>query len=238
MATLLSICQDAIQEAGFDKPSTIVGNTDHGAIQLLRCAIREGYELSRRHNWQILVAEHTFALDGLTPTQEYAVPTDFRWIVPWTAWDRTSKRIIISPVTGQEWQYLKGWTTISGLSHRARLRADKLEFEDTLTAADDGNTIAYEYLSKNYCKSSGGTGQAAWAADTDTPVLDSELMTMGIVWRFLRIKGLGYEMQRLDYEAQVQKSISHDSPGRKVSLNSTANNGPAWNVTDRDFPAA
>lgn len=46
--TLLTICQDAIEEiGGFQTPSTIIGNADNDAKLLLRCASRVGRELER-----------------------------------------------------------------------------------------------------------------------------------------------------------------------------------------------
>ena len=72
--TLLPMCQQAAKETGFDAPSTIISNTDQTAIKLLAAAQTEGKTLALgtipssrpgapkggRHDWQVLIKEHTF----------------------------------------------------------------------------------------------------------------------------------------------------------------------------------
>ena len=181
--TLLTICSDAAEETGFPAPTTIIGNSDATAKQLLRLAKKESESLSQAHNWQRLTKEHTFTL--VTSDQDYALPSDYRWIVPSTTWNRDNKRIVINPVTSQEWQFLKGWTTISGLNLRARIRNNEMEFEQTITSSDNGKTIAFEYLSKYPVDiAAGGTPKQFFTIDSDVSLLDEELITQGVKWRF------------------------------------------------------
>jgi hypothetical protein len=63
-----------------------------------------------------------------------------------------------------------------------RQRGDDVLIAPTATA---GDTYAFEYVSLNWCQSAAAAEQAAWAADTDTGILSEELMTDGIVWRYL-----------------------------------------------------
>ena len=128
--SLLTICQDASDAVGFTRPASIINNSDQTARQLLALANAEGEQLSKSKNWSVLVEEHTFTLT--TADQDYALPADFRWIVPNTTWDRDDNRIVLNPITGQEWQYLKAWATVSGLNRRARIRDGQLEFEQTI----------------------------------------------------------------------------------------------------------
>ena len=88
-----------------------------------------------------------------------------------------------------------------------------------------GRTYAYEYISKNWCTSSGGTGQSAWAADTDLPVLDAELMTMGVQWRFLMAMGMDYAGTQSDYETEVSTVIGRDGSRSLVRLGGDADYG-------------
>lgn len=214
--SLKTICQDAIGETGFDIPSTIVNNNDQSAVQLLKLANREGKYLAKQKNWQKLVTEHTFTL--VTSDQDYALPSDFGHIIPSTGWNRDDKRILINPVSSQEWQFLKGWTTISGLNLRCRIRNDLLEFEQTITASDNGKTIAYEYVSNQWCESSGGTGQTAFAADSDVARLDEDLITLGVKWRFEKAKGLDWQEDFAEYEKVRKQTQARDGGSRKLSL--------------------
>lgn len=232
--SLLSICQDAAYEIGFPAPTTVAANIDATAQQLYRLANKEGEILSQMASWEALVSEHTDTL--VSGTQEYNLPSDFRWIVPSTTWDRTDKRIVINPITSEYWQFLKGWTTINGLHHRARIRNGKLEFEDTIGADDNGNTIAFEYLSDKWAANSGGTAKNKFSADTDTARLDEELITQGVVWRFEKAKGLDWEANFQEYIRLRNKQIARDGGSRKISLNGRMGDGViGYNVPDRDF---
>lgn len=233
--SLLSICQDAVQEIGITAPTTIVNNQDTNAKQLLRMANKESEILSQFGEWQILKKEHTFTL--VTSDQDYALPADYRWIVPSSTWNRDNKRIVISPVTSAEWQFLKGWTTISGLNLRARIRNDQLEFEQTITAADNGKTIAYEYLSKYPVDiAAGGTPKQFFTIDTDVSLLDEELITQGVKWRFKKEKGLDWEEDFAEYKELRKKQLARDGGARVVNMGRGQFGGELGvNVSDRNY---
>ena len=217
--SLLTLCQDAATACGFPSPSSVVGSTDKTAIQLLSLANREGEFLSTQRNWSELVSEHTFTL--ATSDQDYALPADFRWIIPQTTFDRDDSRIVLNPITGQDWQFLKAWTSINGLTRRARIRAGQLEFEQAITSTDNGKTIAFEYLSKYWAETSGGSAKGSFTLDTDLPRLDGEMMILGLIWRFRRAKGLDFVDERNEYIAQLNRIKSADGGARTVSMNET-----------------
>lgn len=231
--TLLSICQDVADEVGFKQPTSIVGASDNLARQLLRLANREGRELSQAGPWEALVKEYTFTL--ATSDQDYALPSDFRYIIPSTTWNRDNKRIVINPVSSQEWQFLKGWTAIQGLNLRARIRDGQLEFEQTITSADNGKTIAFEYVSKYWAESSGGTAQEDFAADTDVSKLDEELVTQGVVWRFKKAKGLDWQPDFQTYTNLKNKQMARDGGSRILRLSQPAEAALGVNVSDRGY---
>jgi len=217
--TLLSIVQDAAEEIGFTKPSTVVGNTDQIATQMFRLLNREG-EILSRHPWESLVKEHTFTLT--TADQDYAPPAGFRYMIPDSIWNRDHKRPVRNPLTSQEWQFYKGWSTVTGLTLRARIRNGELEFDQTIAAADNGKTIAYEYVSSYWTKDSGSTAQGKFAADTDTGTLNEELLTQGLVWRFKKAKGLEWQSDYAEYANEVSRAKSRDGGSRTLNLNKTA----------------
>ena len=232
--SLLSICQDAAIEIGFPSPGMVVGSTDSNTLQLFRLANREGHDLSQAADWQALKEEHTFTL--ATSAQDYALPSGFRYIIPSTTWNRDDKRLVINPISSQEWQFLKGWTAIQGLNLRARIRADQLEFEQTITSSDNGKTIAFEYISSYWCESSGGSDQSAFAADTDVSKLDEELMTQGVVWRFKKAKGLDWQEDYQFYQRLRDTQIARDGGSRRIRFCSSAfGEGLGVNVSDRDY---
>lgn len=218
--SLLTICQDAATACGFPSPSSIVGSSDKTAKQLLSLAIREGHYLSTKKDWSRLVSEHTFTL--ATADQDYALPADFRWIIPNTTYNRDDNRIVLNPISSQDWQFLKAWTSISGLTRRARIRNNLIEFEETIAAADNGKTIAFEYLSSYWADTAaGGAKKSKFTLDTDVSLIDEELVTLGLIWRFRRAKGLDFEDERAEYLAQLNVIKAADGGARTLSMNSS-----------------
>ena len=123
-------------------------------------------------------------------------------------------RPVRGPLTSVEWQAVQGSGT-QVVTDAFRYRAGEIELVPTPTA---GWTYAYEYITSDWCEDSGGTGQSAWAADTDVARLDGELMTLGIVWRFLQGRGQDYQASQAKYEQEVMKAMARDGSRRVVSL--------------------
>ena len=211
--SLLTIVQNACDRAGLTRPSTAYANTELQIRQLVALAQQEGLELSKRHAWQALVTEKTFTSTA-AETQTGAIPSDFDRFVDGTFFNRTAKRPVQGPMTAQEWQFHKS-VVASTIIEAFRQRGNSVLITPAPTATT--TTYAYEYVTKNFCESSGGTDQSAWAADTDTGLLSEELMTLGVVWRFKKAKGLDYGEDFRAYETMVAQAIARD--GGKPTLN-------------------
>lgn len=225
MMTLLQICQQVAREIGAPAPSVIAGNTDQTAVQLLAAAQTEGKTLAKgvnpagfgRHNWQALRKEQTFTTSN--GVNSYALSTivtdgDYDRMEPDTWWDRTNDRPM-NLVAPQEWQQVtSGIGASAGICRRILLRGNAILVYPTPSSAD---TLAFEYISNQWCESSGGTGQTAWAMDTDVPKLDDYLLTLGIKWRFLAGQGEAYAEEKAEYERQVNAAMSADQSSTVVS---------------------
>jgi hypothetical protein len=218
--SLLQMVKDAADELGLPRPTAVINATDPQVRQLLQLANVEGRSLAKRHNWQVLTSEHTFTTTA-TAVQltASALPTDFGWIVPETIWNRSSKRRVYGPIDNQEWQQIKG-NSINNVDPAFRIRGNTILITPNPTT---GHSIYYEYISKNWCQSSGGTAQAAWAADTDTGRLNEYIMTLGLVWRFRKAKKLDFGDELAVYEREVADAIIRDGSRPRLSLNSMSN---------------
>jgi len=63
-----------------------------------------------------------------------------------------------------------------------------------------------------------GAMQADWKADTDTSVLDEDLIELGVIWRTLRRLGLAYDEEKAEYENQVRQSVARDGGTSNINL--------------------
>lgn len=208
--TLLSIVRDASDRLGLARPSTVVASTDQQALTLLGIAQEEGKALARRHSWQALQTEHTFSTAN--GTASYALPSGFDRILLDTVFNRTRRRRMMGDLTPAQWQETQS-SLVTMVNPAFRIRGSLFYISPTPTATE---TVAYEYVTKNWCQSSGGTGQAAWAADTDTGILDEELMTLGIKWRWGKAKGLDYAEDMNTYEIEVNNAILRDGARMRI----------------------
>jgi len=205
--TLLTIVQGALDEVNGPDLATLAGNTDPSAKKMLRIVNKCGLDLMRAVPWQVLRKEQTFTtISG--ETQTAILPSDFDRFVPEAFWDRTEKRKIDGPVSSVEWQGLKA-TAYSGTRRKYIYRGGAVSI---LPAYSAGNSLAFEYISKNWCQASDETPQSAFAADTDTGILDEELLTLATRFAYLESEGLPSQMANRDLLTYMKKLVKNDQP--------------------------
>jgi hypothetical protein len=213
--SLLSIVNNAQDEIGIARLAAVAAGTDLDARLMLGLANREGKKLSRRASWQALTKEKTF--DALAQESQTAmIPSDFQRFVNETFYNRTRKRRFNGPLTPQEWQAQKALTSQTVGDDLFRVRGSAILLMPTPTA---GDTYAYEYVTKQWCTdSTGATPKEAFTVDTDVSLLDEDLMTLGVIWRWKAAKGLDYAEDFRSYEMDVAQAIARDGAKRTISM--------------------
>jgi hypothetical protein len=214
--TLLTIVQDAANELSIPEPELVIGNTDSQVALLRRLANKEGKELAVRCNWTRLTKEATFTTVATSEQTTLAsVASDFARYVNESMWNRTTSWPIGGPLDSLEWQQRQASGVSAGVGNWFRIRAGSIYFYPTPTA---GDTIYFEYVTNLWCNNN-GTHRVSWTVDSDTSLLDEELMTLGVIWRFLKAKGLDYGEEFIAYEKRLEHFMSVD--GGKPVLDMT-----------------
>lgn len=215
--TALTIVQQACSRLGLSSPSVVFSSTDAQIIQFRNLMNAEGKFLAKRAAWHRITKEKTFTTVAAA-AQTSSVATDFAWYLNETMWNRDTDRPIFGPMSPQEWQANQASSLVS-------LPDAYFRFQGTGTASiliyptpTAGQTVAYEYISNQWCESSGGTDQSAFAADTDVGLLDEELITLGVIWRFLKAKGFDYAEEFRDYQTEVMQAIARDGGKARLYL--------------------
>lgn len=215
--TVLSMVQQVAYLLDVEQITSVVAgglpSEQINTAQLLHLANQEGVELARRHPWQALTKEKTFT-SLAQETQTSFIATDLDRFLNETFFNRTRKRRIIGPLNVEEWQAQKS-ITASTLTEAFRIRGDACLITPVPPA---GDTYSYEYISNQWCKSSGGTGQSSWQNDTDIGILSENLMQLGIIWRWLSLRGQDYAEQFATYERQVAQAIMRDGARRTLNF--------------------
>lgn len=211
--TLLSICQAVADEVGILRPATIIGNTDPDAQKLLRFANKTGNRLMKAYPWQVLRKERTFtALSGSTQTG--ILPDDFDRFVPETFWNRSGSELITGPITSVEWQ---GYQTF-GYSKAERVYILRSGHVSVLQVMSGGETLAFEYISKNWCQSAAASPQSEFAADTDTTIVNEELLTYGLMFSFLDADGQPSGRAGAEFQEYFNTLTENDQPTGRTML--------------------
>lgn len=206
--SLLTLTQQVCRRIGINAPAGVSASSDPQIIQLMALANEEGQDLATRYPWQALQNESTFTT--VATESQGAITTlaasDFRYVLNDIMWDRTLLRPVFGPLAPQQWQELKA-RNVTGPYCQFRIRGGLLRFIPTPVA---GDTVAFEWISKNWVTVSAGGTSATWTADADTGLIDEEAMQQGLIWRWKSAKGLAYEEDFAKYERTVADLMARD----------------------------
>lgn len=215
--SLSTLVYSACDKLAIPRPTSIVGNADDSARQLLALANEEGQELASRHTWQALTKEYAFTATA-TVTQgtiTAITSSDFSRFVNDTIWDRTSIRPLRGSVDPQRWQRLQA-SNVTGPYPELRVRGNYLLM---LPAPTAGDVYYGEYISKNWCSNAAGdTTYSQWSDDTNVGLLDESLMELGLRWRWKMAKSLDYQEEFRLYTDRVNDATARDGGKRPLNL--------------------
>ncbi len=213
--SLLTIVQAATDRLGLARPVAVFSSNDDQVRILRALAQQEGNELARRGAWQRMVKEHTFTTVA-AETQTGAIPSDFDRFVNETVWNYTEREPLIGPLSPAEWQWLKS-SQVGPPDLHFRVRGNDFLMVPVPPAGED---IRYEYVSKWWIDADGdGEGESAvWTGDDDLVLLDEDVITLGIIWRFKKRNALPYEDEYNEHETQVAQLLGRDGGKRTLNM--------------------
>jgi hypothetical protein len=214
MADLLEIVQDVTDLLSLPRPDEVVGSTDQTVRLLLALANEEGRELHGCYDWQRLRRQFTFQTIASTD-QASAFAADWgRWVSN-TFFNRSQRRNVLGPITPQQWQAIQAQPQLNRVFLAFIQRDDQFLVTPTPGANE---TIAYEYITRNWCESDAGVEQNKFLADTDLPLLDANLFRLGMRWRFLKSKGLDYAEDFRTYQTERNQTMAFDGGNSEMSI--------------------
>lgn len=181
--TLQEILDNVLLESGMGTETAYATNSDDAVKRLVALANRSADYLSSCHPWQALRKTYSFTLS--TDTQ-YPLPTDFRELIPDTTYADSYYDPVDMRTDPGVWRYIKTNGISTGPRYRMRILGGLIEVNEP----NSGDSISFEYLSNQAVADSGGTRKQRFTADTDTFVLDDDLLTADTLWRHARLVGL------------------------------------------------
>ena len=214
MATLLTIINDAQALLNLPITTSVIASTGQTQKQMLSIANMDGRLLAEEFAWQQLITQQTFVTTATETQTNATLPDDFGWMLNETMFNRTTTDPVVGPLNPREWQQLKA-NGVNISIPRYRIQGNNIMFIPTPTA---GQNIYYEYVSKNWCESSGGTDQERWAADSDVPRLPANVLTLGIVWRWKNSKQLDYAEDFETWKLARDRAAAREGAKRRLSM--------------------
>lgn len=198
--TLLTACQALAKNVGLAVPDAVISSLDREWIEARQFANETGEELARRVDWAELRATQTLTGDGTNLTFTLAAAYDH---LPATG-ALVSGTTILRPLSQAEWQTL---TAAEGTPRYFLLEKNEITLFPYLATAA---TVTVNYQSNAFCSAG-----SAFAADSDTLVIDEDLFTKGLIVRWRRQKGMDYADFEAEYEAALG-DIARFSDGARV----------------------
>ena len=218
MQTCLQIIQSVAKRLNIPAPTAAFSSQDQSILQLVELCNEEGQLQANRYQWQVLQKEATFTTVAAQIQSTLAsITTGLDYIVNETIWNRTLRRPVYGPRTQQAWQQQKA-IQLNGPFNSYRIINDVINFYPNPAA---GQLCYFEYITKNWVTTATGTS-STWTSDTDTPLLDDQLITLGLIWRWKAAKGLEYSEDYEKYESLIMNRMSRDGVRETLNMAGTA----------------
>ncbi len=229
--TLLSICTDAmdgVQDVAI--PNSIIGNTSPTAKLLKSSAQDIGRFLERKYSWQELKKSYTFATsDGVTG---YEFPEELRRFANMTIWSDTDQWPLIK-VTDKDFRALQSGIIVSGIRYYFQIGANQINLYPA--PGSTSYNIVFDYYTKYFCESSGGTGQDRWAADNDVCRLDDNLMVLGVRYKYLERNGLPLDEEKASFLEACEDLFTDNRPRAVINVGPPRDDRRVPNIPDGNW---
>jgi hypothetical protein len=207
--TAKTIINRAAVEVGLSSSTDPYSSQDAAFIQLTELLNVAGQELVELHPWQVLREEWEFTTDSGADTGIYTLPTDFSYMINQANWDQTNRFPIGGPLSAQGWSYLEG-RDLATESIYVSMRLAENNLEIFPQPPPDALDLRFEYISRNWAKTSGGTGIDYTTDSGDVVKYEPILIQKFLKVKFLDAKGMNSAAARIEFENIFTSRIGKD----------------------------
>jgi hypothetical protein len=179
--TAKNVINAAAAECGLGSTSDPFASTDPSFIQLVQLLTNAGQELNLKFPWEQLIKKYSITTVVPGDTGDYALPSDFGYMIDQSGWEATQRYPLGGPLDSQDWQMLTNNNTLASIY--ISFRISQMKFRLFPQPPANGLIVNFEYVSRWWVCTS--------AAPT-TPAQDSPLLASDIVYidRLLMVKKL------------------------------------------------
>ena len=212
MRCLLEIIQDVCTSVHkLPIPANVIGNNDEDVVLMLRLLQSLGNQLSQKKSLQATDEQATFTtVAGENQGKLTTLAAGFKKLRPHSLYDGLNTAIEAS----DRWLYLREYRPSTG---HYRIRNGELH----MLGVSAGETWTFEYQSKNWIIADDAmTNIARFQNDQDCPRIDDELLTLGVIAKYLGTKGLPNDLEVEEYNSYEDAIIANQRGTDSVFINS------------------
>jgi len=195
--TLLSVINEACDIVSLDRFDSVYGTSDPNAQTMVALAQEAGGEIARRGDWRRMLK--TLVISA----SPELLPSDYQRLAPGGAVRMTDGRCFRLVTSEAQWAVIAAVASAEPYCH---LRGKEMLL---LPAASAGGATV-DYFSKNWVIGDPYEERDVFRADDDTTLFPERLLAKGLIWRWKRQKGLPFEDNLAEFEADLLQEINAD----------------------------
>lgn len=215
--SLLAIVQEFTQRKGLPIPTSVVGSNSAQVNQILAIIHAVVRKLAVDYLWEVATKEATFVTVALETQGNIntIAPDGFLNIIQATIFNRTLRLPVFGPVGPRPWQGLKALPAV-GPFYKYRLRGNSILFNPVPSA---GHSCYFEYQSSWLVGDSTRTPKGPrFLLDTDTFLLEPEILRLGLEYRWRYETGLPYAEEFQDFQTMAADMAGRDATKPVLSM--------------------
>jgi hypothetical protein len=198
--SLLTVSKTLALDCGFQAPTNVIGSTDRALVEVISFANEVGQEIARRADWGKMALDVTVTGTGTSApiTIGSNVLKASEGAAAFTSTGGTIRRL-----SRAEWPS----TNSQGTPRYFMLEGNEIQFWPYLANAA---TATVRIQVTGWTSAGGNT----FASDAETTLFPEELLSLGLIAKWRRQKGMAYQDQEAAFEAAMQQHAAFDNAGR------------------------
>ena len=145
----------------------------------------------------------------------YDLPPDYETITDNTHWDKTKHWQMLGPVDAQQWQWLKSGYISTGPRVRWRILGNEFQIWPPYNTQE---YLGFEYRSRGFVRDAAGNVKNSFTADTDTTVLDDDVIALATKLKYFQIKSFDTTALNQDYIRYLNVAKANDKGSATLSF--------------------
>lgn len=208
---ILQIVQSASLVIDVERPQALFASTDRTALELTNTVNTAALQILDDYDWQRLIRTATIAGDGIATS--FPLPSDYSRMV--------KDASLIGPnwrfYPAQQMQDFNHWLElidypVATWQQRWMVFGGNL---NVMPILPDTMPLSYGYISTSIVV---GADPSTFTADTDTFVLDDELLRLSFIWNWKEAKGFDFSADLAKYQERLEKQRFRDVGSRQTII--------------------